>query len=83
MVDGFLALGSPSSFLPNTVYESGSTPYICNKLAGGKLSRGVNSPEYGEYLGWLAFAEAHGTGAWHLLALGDRRRGWGMPPRPP
>src|SRR5882762_682351 len=26
MVDGFLALGSPSSFLPNTVYESGSTP---------------------------------------------------------
>jgi hypothetical protein len=26
MVDGFLALGPPSSFLPNTVYESGSTP---------------------------------------------------------
>jgi glutathione S-transferase len=31
--------------------------YICNKLAGGKLSRGVSSPEYGEYLEWLAFPE--------------------------
>ncbi len=31
--------------------------YICHKIAGGKLSRGVNSPEYGEYLGWLAFPE--------------------------
>jgi glutathione S-transferase len=31
--------------------------YICNKLAGGKLSRGVSSPDYGEYLEWLAFPE--------------------------
>jgi len=31
--------------------------YICNKLAGGQLSRGVKSPEYGEYLEWLAFPE--------------------------
>jgi len=31
--------------------------YICNKIAGGKLSRGVSSPEYGDYLGWLAFSE--------------------------
>lgn len=31
--------------------------YICNKLAGGQLSRGANSAEYGEYLQWLAFPE--------------------------
>jgi glutathione S-transferase len=31
--------------------------YICNKIAGGKLSRGVNAPDYGDYLGWLAFPE--------------------------
>jgi glutathione S-transferase-like protein len=31
--------------------------YVCNKLAGGQLSRGVKSPEYGEYLEWLAFPE--------------------------
>jgi DNA replication protein DnaC len=34
MVDGFLALGAPSSFLPNTVYESGSTPV--NELVEAK-----------------------------------------------
>ena len=31
--------------------------YICNKIAGGKLSRGVNATDYGDYLGWLAFPE--------------------------
>jgi glutathione S-transferase len=31
--------------------------YICHKLAAGRLSHGPNSPEYGEYLQWLAFSE--------------------------
>ncbi len=31
--------------------------YICNKLAGGRLSHGPNSADYGEYLQWLAFSE--------------------------
>jgi hypothetical protein len=31
--------------------------YICNELAGRQLSRGANSPEYGEYHEWFAFPE--------------------------
>ena len=31
--------------------------YICQVCAGGKLSRGPKSPEYGRYLQWLAFSE--------------------------
>jgi len=31
--------------------------YICQVCAGGKLSRGPSSPEYGRYLQWLAFSE--------------------------
>lgn len=31
--------------------------YITQKLAGGRLSHGPASPDYGEYLGWLHFAE--------------------------
>jgi glutathione S-transferase len=31
--------------------------YICHKLAGGRLSHGPDSADYGEYLQWLAFSE--------------------------
>lgn len=31
--------------------------YICHVCAGGRLSRGPASPEYGRYLSWLAFSE--------------------------
>ncbi|HVN88639.1 MAG TPA: glutathione S-transferase [Candidatus Binataceae bacterium] len=31
--------------------------YICNKIAGGRLSHGPNSPEYSPYLEWLAYSE--------------------------
>jgi glutathione S-transferase len=31
--------------------------YICNKIAGGKLSHGPASPDYGSYLQWLAYSE--------------------------
>jgi len=31
--------------------------YICHKYASGRLSHGPNSPEYGEYLQWLAYSE--------------------------
>ena len=31
--------------------------YICHKCGGGRLSHGPSSPEYGQYLQWLAFSE--------------------------
>jgi glutathione S-transferase len=31
--------------------------YICNVLAGGRLSRGPKAPDYGPYLQWLAYSE--------------------------
>lgn len=31
--------------------------YICNRLAGGRLSRAPDAGDYGEYLQWLAFTE--------------------------
>ena len=31
--------------------------YICNKLGGGRLSHKSDSPEYGDYLQWLAYSE--------------------------
>lgn len=31
--------------------------YVCNVLAGGRLSRSLQDADYGEYLQWLAYAE--------------------------
>jgi len=31
--------------------------YICNVCAGGRLSHGPKSPDYGQYLQWLAYSE--------------------------
>lgn len=31
--------------------------YICNRLAGGRLSRAPDAPDYAEYLQWLAYSE--------------------------
>ncbi len=40
------------------IVESGAIiEYVTRKLAGGRLSRGPDSPEFGQYLQWLDFAE--------------------------
>lgn len=31
--------------------------YICNRCAGGRLSRGTDDTDYGQYLSWLAYSE--------------------------
>lgn len=41
-----------------TIVESDAIiEYICNVCAGGRLSRSATSPEYGQYLEWLALSE--------------------------
>lgn len=43
---------------PITIAESGAiVEYVIQKYGSGKLTVGVNSPDYGEYLFWLHFAE--------------------------